>query len=185
MIIEKPLLGEVQIHRVTALWTALLPAGDLYPAADLYPRRTRSEFISTATTVTIRRGGIRNALGVKTDVGLMTFTLADDEDPLVDGTFQPGQTIQALAGGQPLFTGTVVDVGAAYPLNKATGVLRSRTTVTVADAVQRHASTPRYGAMIGEPYYETFEARINRLAGSALAPVDPPVEGAPREVYAL
>lgn len=74
----------------------------------------------------------------------------------------------------PIFTGTVSNVKAAYPLNKATGEKRTSVTVEVSDAVKQHVNTPRYGAMIGAPYYETFEQRITRLAGSSLAPIEPP-----------
>lgn len=145
--------------------------------------------IAAARVVTIRRGGARTGLGVKTDVGLLTFELLDSEDPMRGGTFQPGQEVRAVslnAAGDmaELFTGRVVDVGSTYPLNKSTGRQRSVTTVTVADSVKTHGETPRYGVTIAERF-ETFESRIKRLAGSALAPIDPPVEGAPREVYAL
>lgn len=146
-------------------------------------------YVGQALGVTIRRGGARTGLGVKTDVGLMSFQLLDAEDPMQGGTFQPGQTLRAVsraAGGKfaELFTGRVVDVSSAYPLNKGNGRLRAVTTITVADAVKVHGETPRYGVQIAEQF-ETYESRIRRLAGSALAPIDPPVEGAPREVYAL
>ncbi|AYD86260.1 minor tail protein [Microbacterium phage Efeko] len=149
----------------------------------------RAYFAGDALGITLRRGGARTGLGVKTDVGLMTFQLLDSEDPMRGGTFQPGQAVRAVsraAGGNlaELFTGRVVDVASAYPLNKGTGRQRAVTTVTVADAVKVHGETPRYGVQIAE-LFETYESRIRRLAGSALAPIDPPVEGAPREVYAL
>lgn len=85
----------------------------------------------------------------------------------------------------PIFTGTVTDVSSTYPFNKSTGEKRTSVIVTVSDAVKVHGTTPRYGAMIGAPYYETFEQRINRLAGSALAPIESPPVGAPKVVYAL
>ena len=146
-------------------------------------------FAGKATRITARRGGARTGLGVKTDVGLLTFELLDSEDPMRGGTFQPGQEVRAVSRDRAgnladLFTGRVVDVASAYPLNKSTGRQRTVTTVTVADAVKVHGETPRYGVTIAERF-ETFESRIKRLAGSALAPIDPPVEGAPREVYAL
>ncbi|QBI97326.1 minor tail protein [Microbacterium phage TimoTea] len=145
--------------------------------------------LAHGTNLTIRRGGARTGLGLKTDVGLMTFQLLDSEDPMRGGTFQPGQDLRAVSrdlNGQlrELFTGRVVDVAASYPLNKATGRQRVVTTVTVADAVKTHGETPRYGVAIPTGF-ETFEARISRLAGSALAPIEAPTEGAPREVYAF
>lgn len=147
------------------------------------------DFVAAATGVQIRRGGTRTGLGVKTDVGLMSFELLDAHDPMTGGTIKPGQEIRGvsrdLAGNlAPIFTGRVVDITTRYPLNKGTGRLRARTIVTVADAVHVHGTTPRYGVSLAAGF-ETFESRIARLAGSALAPIDPPVEGAPREVYAL
>lgn len=152
-------------------------------------RRGSDGFMAHALNVTIRRGGARTGLGVKTDVGIMTFDLLNAEDPMAGGTFAPGQEIAALSRDRAgvlreLFTGRVADVAAAYPMNKGTGRLRAVTRVTVADAVKVHGETPRYGVSIAAGF-ETFEARIQRLAGSALAPVNPPIEGAPREVYAL
>lgn len=168
-IIERPLSGWVQLQR--------LDEGQ--PPIS----------IDHATNIRIRRGGNRSGLGIQTDVGLMTFRLYNDEDPMADGTFQPGQAIQAVttAGGPPvpIFTGRVVDVDSAYPLNKQTGQRRTFTTITVADAVNVHTSTPRYGVTVPMPGYETFEARIQRLAGSAQAPIVAPSVGGPREVYAL
>ncbi len=150
-------------------------------------RRGLDVFIANATNMTLRRGSARTGLGLKTDVGIMTFELLDAEDPMQGGTFQPGQEIRAvsedLAGELvEIFTGRVLDVGSRYPLNKSTGRQRAITTITVTDAVKVHAETPRYGVTIAAGF-ETFESRISRLAGSALAPIEPPVEGAPREVY--
>jgi len=295
-------------------WTELLPGAKWVP------------YIADATRCSIRRGGSRSGLGIKTDVGTMAFTLHNAQDPLNGGAFKSGQTVRAVlkpkadevvysfgfedtnagmggwtanpgteawvtpltAGGKalnvwsgdeiaqrtftgltpgqsyavrakvtsysgideynahiavvgtgtgsntttpngvglwaaasyiftatatshiiqlagepdsdllwddiqlyrtypviPVFTGTVSDVKASYPLDKATGKKRVSVTVEVADAVKIHGTTPRYGAMIGTPYYETFEQRITRLAGSALAPIEPPAIGAPREVYSF
>ncbi|QZD99038.1 minor tail protein [Microbacterium phage Lola20] len=156
--------------------TPLLPSW--YPAG-----------VADALQLTIRRGGSRQSVGVKTDVGLMTFQLLDAGDPMGGGTFAPGQEIRGvsrdLAGGlSELFTGRVVDVASSYPLNKSTGRQRAVTTITVADAVKTHGETPRYGVAIPTGF-ETFEARISRLAGSALAPIEAPAQGAPREVYAF
>lgn len=162
---ERPLFGDVEIRRDT------------------------TELIARATNVTIRRGGARTGLGVKTDVGMLTFTLLNAEDPLDGGTIEPGQTITVLSRDRAgelaaIFTGRVHDVASSYPLNKATGQQRAVVTITVADAVKKHAETPRYGVSIPSQF-ETFEARISRLALSALAPIEAPTEGAPREVYAF
>lgn len=85
----------------------------------------------------------------------------------------------------PIFTGTVSNIKATYPLNKATGVKRTSVVVEVSDAVKQHVNTPRYGAMIGAPYYETFEQRITRLAGSSLAPIEPPPVSPPIVRYSF
>jgi hypothetical protein len=152
--------------------------------------RTRVEFIQNATNVSIHRGGARNGVGVKTDVGIATFTLHNDEDPLQGGTLDIGQTIRVITKGSvfhprdPVFTGRIADIASTYPLNKSTGEERTAVQVTVTDAVSIHVGTMRYGVQIAEGF-ETFESRIARLASSALAPIEPPVEGAPREVYAF
>lgn len=165
MINEKPLFGRVEIEVES-------------------PTGYRS-LTSHATGLTIRRGGSRSGLGVKTDVGLMNLRLFNDEDPLDGGTLRPGQVLRAIVDGRPIFTGRVAEMDAVYPLNKNTGAQRTFTSVTVADSVKVHATTPRYGALIGAPFYETFEGRIARLASSALAPIDAPAPGAPREVYSF
>lgn len=151
--------------------------------------RDGTELIANATNVTARRGGARTGLGVRTDVGLMTFALLNAEDPLAGGTIQPGQqiTLQSLAGDDELhelFTGLVVDVASTYPIDKATAEQAAVVTVTVADAVKVHVETPRYGVTIAGGF-ETFESRIERLADSSLAPIEAPAEGAPRGVYAF
>lgn len=92
--------------------------------------------------------------------------------------------VPAVDNSSPIFTGRVVDVKSTYPLNKATGKERTSVTVTVADAVNIHGGTMRYGVQIAEGF-ETFESRINRLASSALAPIEPPVQGAPKVVYSF
>lgn len=151
--------------------------------------RGETELLANATNVTIRRGGRRTGLGVKTDVGILTFALLNAEDPLDGGTIQPGQHIVARSRDRAgemveIFTGRVHDVASDYPLDKGTGRQRAVVTITVADAVKVHAETPRFGVSIATGF-ETFESRISRLAGSALAPIEAPTEGAPREVYAF
>lgn len=170
MILEKPLLGILELQSIVrGEWVTL--------------------GLAAATALSIRRGGTRSGsgVGVRTDVGLMTFTLLDVRDPLRSDGLTPGQDVRCVMVDQeqhPLFTGRISDIAADYPLNKTNGTMRSRTTITVADAVQIHATTPRYGVRIATGY-ETFESRISRLASSALAPIEPPLEGAPREVYAF
>ncbi len=80
---------------------------------------------------------------------------------------------------EPIFTGRVAHIQSNYPLNKETGKSRTSVTVTVADAVQIHGSTMRYGVDLGAETNETFEDRIERLEASANAPVEIPAVGAP------
>lgn len=159
------------------------------PHASTSRRETRrTDFIKNATKLSIRRGGTRTGIGTKTDVGIASFTLFNDEDPMQGGTLDIGQTIQIVnqsSGSEPIFTGRITDITSGYPLVKTTGEERTTVIVTVSDAVQIHATTPRYGAMIGAPFYETFEQRATRYAGSSLAPIEPPAVGAPKVVYAF
>lgn len=138
-----------------------------------------------ATGITIRRGGSRSGLGVRTDVGLATFTLNDAQDPLNGGVLSPGMPVKVTADSAPIFTGRIAFLNSVYPLNKSNGTTRAVTQVTVADAVQIHTATQRYGVDLGEDTDETFEERIARLEASAQAPVDAPVVGAPIERYVL
>lgn len=178
-VLEHALLDDVEI---------------LAPGASLYGDNTYGEGVygngpavnltPFALHIRIRRGGTRDGLAIKTDVGLMTFTLKNAQDPLDDGHLEPGQILEAHSNGQPIFTGRIAHIDTSYPMDKTTGTSRALTTVTVADAVKIHATTPRYGVQTAEGY-ETFEDRIARLEGSADAPVDAPTTGQPRVVYAL
>ncbi|QRY40845.1 hypothetical protein JVX92_00690 [Microbacterium hominis] len=84
---------------------------------------------------------------------------------------------------QPIFTGRIKHLQSRYPLNKSTGESRAYVEVTAADAVSIHTATQRYGVDLGTSLNETFESRIGRLASSAQAAIDVPVQGAPLEVY--
>src|SRR6218665_3901185 len=161
-VFESPLHGRVDIQALeNGVWVTYIAAG-----------------------ITIRRGGSRDGLGIKTDVGLCTFTLRDRQDPLHGGTFTPGQPVRIQTSTRPLFTGRIVDIASAYPLDKQHARAAARVTVTVCDAVQIHTAPPRYGCQIAQGF-ESFESRINRLASSAQAPIDVPVVGSPRGVYAF
>lgn len=89
------------------------------------------------------------------------------------------ENIPAVETREPIFTGRVAHIQSNYPLNKETGKSRTSVTVTVADAVQIHGSTMRYGVDLGAETNETFEDRIERLEASANAPVEIPAVGAP------
>jgi|GEM_PF-5175506 len=189
MIIERPLLGHVDIqtpdYRAMGFTLGLSRLGDLL--GDGTTGQVWRSLIHDATELQIKRGFIRSGLGLRTDVGLMTFTI-QDSDPLHGGEFQPGQHVRAVAligdEPRPLFTGKVADISGAYPLNKSTGELRPRTTITVADAVSIHTQTPRYGAK-PPAGLETFEERIARLESSSRSPIEVPPLADPREVYAF
>lgn len=159
--------------------------------------------IADATGITATRGSSRTGLGLRADVGLMTFTLHEAENPLAGGTLAPGQLVRMIvrlsipeqiphwppnwhsrAVDEPVFTGRVADVAAGFPRSKTTGRGYTLTTITVADAVAVHVGTPRYGVRIPDGF-ETFEDRLARLAVSARAPLAVPTAGAPREVYSF
>lgn len=163
MITEYPLFGKVEVLALIAdIWVPL---------------------VADATGLSIHRGGVRDGLSVKQDVGLCTFTLLDAHDPMDSGVLKPGLPLKVVTeSGAPIFAGQIAYLGSTYPLNKATGVTRVYTTVTAADAVQTHVSTPRYG-VTSEDGFETFEARIERLALSANAPVAVPDVEDVLEVY--
>jgi hypothetical protein len=99
----------------------------------------------------------------------------------------PAWTEHVPAEGEvlPIFTGRITDIRSSYPFNKTNGTTRTSVEVTVADAVQIHGSTMRYGVDLGVATNETFESRISRLAGSANAPVEIPVVGAPIVRYSF
>lgn len=140
--------------------------------------------VADATAISIRRGGKRTALGIRTDVGLTTITFKDAHDPMRDGTLEPGQRVRVKAEGLPIFTGKIGDVRTAYIVNKSTRESIAQTVVTIADAVKDHGRTTRHGVQIAEGF-EMFEQRIARLAVTATTPIEAPPIGAPREVYAL
>ncbi|MBX3309713.1 MAG: hypothetical protein KF739_04670 [Cryobacterium sp.] len=77
-VIERPLFGKVDIQ--------------------VFESGSWVTYLSDATGVSIRRGGVRDGLGVKTDVGILSFTLKDRQDPLGGGTFVPGMKVRVLAG---------------------------------------------------------------------------------------
>lgn len=189
-IIERPLLPHIDIqtpdYARMGFVLGLSRVGDLL-GEEGTPEAWRT-WIRNATGITIKRGFVRRGVGLRTDVGIMTFTLKNDQDPMTGGAFQPGQIVRAVQltddGPMPLFTGTITDIGAAYPLDKHAGGIRTETIVTVSDAVLAHTQTMRYGVRIPSGV-ETFEERITRLEASSRVPVAVPPIGDPREVYAF
>ena len=143
-------------------------------------------WIRNATEITIKRGFVRRGIGLRTDVGIMTFTLKNDQDPLTGGTFAPGQLVRAVQqtfiGPRALFTGTVTDVRATYVLDKQSGDLTTGTIVTVSDAVLTHSQTMRYGVRISSGS-EIFEERIARLEATSRVPLAVPPRNSAAGAY--
>lgn len=65
---------------------------------DAYVTPVWTPLLADATGISIRRGGSRDGLGVRTDVGLCTFTLLDAQDPLDGGVLAPGMPVRVRAG---------------------------------------------------------------------------------------
>lgn len=146
---------------------------------------TWNPLVHDATNLSIRRGGTRDGFGIKTDVGLCTFRLLNAQDPMDGGSLKPGLNVRVMSADAPIFTGRIAHLNSVYPLNKQTGQSRAVTEVTVADAVQIHGSTMRYGVDLGVETNETFEERIERLEASANAPIEVPVAGDPIVKWSL
>lgn len=178
MILERPLLNRLSVRVPLSAYGA-----GIY-GASAFGEDIVDDLVPFLTEIRVRRGGERDGLGVKADVGLMTLTMNDLYDPLTSPFLAPQQPVSLTVDNAVIFTGVIASLGAAYPLDKQTGTYRTVTTVTVADAVADHGKTPRYGVRAPEGY-ETFEDRIARLAVSARTPVEAPTRYAPREVYAL
>lgn len=169
--------------------------------------------IGTCTGVKAVRGGNTDGVGIKTDVGLLTFVFFNDQDPLIGSPLTPGKGMRVWvrptaeeiayqasdgvpATGFALFTGFVLDVASSYPLNKATNTERTFVTVTAVDAVSLHTQTkrafvegrgttaPAGSNLIWRPQ-TTWEERIAKLAPSAQAPVVVPEVRTWRVVYAF
>lgn len=148
--------------------------GDRFAEPPVPVSRWRT-WIRNATDIRIKRGFVRRGIGLRTDVGIMTFTLHNDQDPMRGGAFQPGQIVRAVQhafGGKEaaLFTGTVTDVKGTYVLDKQTGDLVRGTVVTASDAVLTHTQTKRYGVRVTGGS-EIFEDRIARLEATSRIPV--------------
>lgn len=140
-------------------------------------------YISDATNVSITRGASVKGLVQETDIGIMSFTLLDSEDPMNGGTLVPGDDVRAVAVvgtiTRPIFTGTLWDVEARYELDKNTGQYRNYNRFTATDAVAVHEKTQRNGVrgtteenpLLGA-FTETFEDRIERLTETSTVPVN-------------
>lgn len=86
----------------------------------------------------------------------------------------------------PVFTGRARGLRTEYELDKSTGSMDTFVTFSAVDAVSQHANTTRYGAVVeAGAGYETWAARIARLAGSSATPVELPTDDAPIVRYSL
>ncbi|MGG7466047.1 hypothetical protein [Plantibacter sp. YIM 135347] len=85
-------------------------------------------------------------------------------------------TIEMLPEDPPaLFTGTILNLTQNDVLDKATGTTRTFSNISAVDNVAPLANTARYGAVVeGGAKFETWAARINRLAASSPVPVRRP-----------
>lgn len=199
MIIEKPLLGTIDVqvpdfaNQGFVLGRSRL--GD--KLVDSGSAESWKTLIPNATAVSIRRGGTLKGLVQETDVGLLSVTLLNTEDPLAGSLLRRGDEVRVsmtlLGISYPLFTGNILDIRAKYPLNKSTGEEKAVITIDVADAVQVHTNTTRNGVRgsdaespaSGGKYGETFEARITRLANTSRVPLAIPDTPAEKVVWAL
>lgn len=178
-------LGEDTDHGAGAFVLGVNRLGDTLGEPPIPVSRWRT-WIRHATDITIKRGFVRRGIGLRTDVGIMTFTLRGDQDPLNGGTFAPGQIVRVVQhtflGPRPLFTGTISDVRGTYVLDKQTGEMVTGTIVTASDAVLTHTQTMRYGVRIPSGS-ETFEERIGRLEATSRVPVAVPPLDTPEGDY--
>jgi hypothetical protein len=138
-------------------------------------------FLPHVTKIAIHRGGDQDGLTIKTDRGTAAITLVNEEDPLEDGILTTGTRIRVVmrSDNTPIFTGSVLDVAASYPMDKATGETKAIVTVFAVDAVYAMTNTRLQGA----PFYvkneagnptrvaQTLEERVSRLASKSPVPI--------------
>lgn len=125
--------------------------------------------------MSIRRGGQQQGVYARMDVGTCTIQVKNILDPATDERIKPNVPVRVMdttrtdpeGGPLRLFTGRILDLKTDL---KDKGRWKS-TTIIAVDAMNVHTNTPRFGAAGGP---ELWEARINRLAQSAQAPVVTP-----------
>lgn len=164
------------------------------PVADLLVFEVSADGVSweewsgPLNALDISRGGRRSGATNPVEVGTLTATLIDAGDPLEDDTFKPNLRVRVRLreGTDTVFTGRLVDLATAYLLDKSDGTQNTTVTVAAADAIASHSAVTRHGAVTaGGVGFETWAQRINRLASSAVAAVNPPADDSPIVRYAI
>lgn len=141
-----------------------------------------STILPDATSVSIRRGGTRDGLTTRIDVGTMIITLVNAADPTTDLDIRPGAVLRAVHrdAGFTGFTGTLLDVDTQVD-GPDTIV-----TLTAVDAVAALANTTRHGAANPAWEWETWERRVERLMTTvAQVPYLPPTAPSPTAVATI
>lgn len=175
---------QVPVANAFILGQSLLNVGRLTAA----PGWTWKSYLLNATSVNAQRGGSRTGLSVGMEVGTMTITF---REPALGGNVElvPRRAIRLSNKGdtQPFFTGEIVDVDYTFQYDKRLRQIVRIVTIVAVDPVQAHAAATRFGASSGNGIdgFETWEARIRRLAASSITPVVPPVEPATVNRYTM
>lgn len=179
-IIERPLREHLRVEVLDPATPFVLGASFLNDAAlgDSSSVPIWSDWAADATTVSIRRGGDRDGIGVAMTPGLSTVTLYGFSEPdpsapvfVADRRLR---IVQTLAGGDhPLYAGRVREVALAYVRPASGGRHVPVTTLTLVDAVADHEQVTRAGALPASGS-ETFGQRIRRLSASSVAPIEQP-----------
>lgn len=145
-------------------------------------------WLGSASVASVQRGGSRSGSNTTVDVGTLIVTLVNTGDPLTDERLRPNLLVRLISvpGGEPIFTGRIVDLDTLYRLNKITGELDTFVTLSAVDAVTAHVNTIRYGAVTpGGVGFESWAQRIIRLATSSVTAINPPEDDSPIVKYAI
>jgi len=182
-IVERALLNRVDVQITDTasafiLGSSWLDGGAKLGASGSAPWRSVT---AKVTNITSRRGGVREGITIRNKPGMLSITLRDTlPDPRnspynLDMPMRLCVNVGTVAAPvwHPLFTGRIRDV-ASQQVAMPHGPPEYFTTVTVLDAVASHDEITRYGAM-PPTGYESFTARIERLAQSAVEAVEPPI----------
>lgn len=187
MIHEDPVITLLAVEILTPtggfiLGRSHLDVDDLGTGNDL----AWTEYTAAAQSLSSQRGGKRAGVENTMQVGTMTVVLLDAGDPTGTPDMTPNTPIRIRAreSGEPIFTGWISDIDMAHAIDKRKNRVTTTVTISAVDAVQAHANTTRYGAITSEGF-ETWEARIQRLAASSIVPISAPDVTAPVVRYAL
>ena len=142
-----------------------------------------NEYLGTANSLSIDRGGAQKGSSTSLDVGILSFRLVNAGDPLGDVAIKPNTLIRVraanpasipaiVAGGSAnVFCGTLQDVVMNYDHKGNTFV-----NIVGADGVQSVNNTLSNIVVSSSGLgYETWSQRINNLCRLSTTPVNPPV----------